>query len=115
MLSTVVVDCRSSRRTSRREPCAARGRLDPSGHNRATSRTPLRAERALPLFSIIQAAGWPIWPLILCSIVALALVIERLLSLRAARVAPPRLLDEVISVARSSLTSTDVVKRLAEN
>jgi biopolymer transport protein ExbB len=67
------------------------------------------------LFSIIQAAGWPIWPLILCSIVALALVIERLLSLRAARVAPPRLLDEVISVTRSSLPSADVVNRLAEN
>ena len=67
------------------------------------------------MFSIIQAAGWPIWPLILCSIVALALVIERLLSLRAARVAPPRLLDEVISVTRSSLPSADVVNRLAEN
>ena len=53
--------------------------------------------------------------MILCSIVALALVIERLLSLRAARVAPPRLLDEVISVTRSSLPSADVVNRLAEN
>jgi len=67
------------------------------------------------LFSIIQAAGWPIWPLILCSIVALALVIERLLSLRAVRVAPPRLLDEVISVTRSSLPGADVVNKLAEN
>ena len=67
------------------------------------------------MFSIIQAAGWPIWPLILCSIVALALVIERLLSLRAVRVAPPRLLDEVISVTRSSLPGADVVNKLAEN
>jgi biopolymer transport protein ExbB len=67
------------------------------------------------LFSIIQAAGWPIWPLILCSIVALALVIERLISLRAVRVAPPRLLDEVISVTRSSLPGADVVNKLADN
>jgi biopolymer transport protein ExbB len=67
------------------------------------------------LFSIIQAAGWPIWPLILCSIVALALVIERLISLRSVRVAPPRLLDEVISVTRSSLPGADVVNKLAEN
>jgi len=67
------------------------------------------------LFSIIQAAGWPIWPLILCSIVALALVIERLLSLRAVRVAPPRLLDEVISVTRSSLPGADIVNKLAES
>ncbi|RYY88194.1 MAG: MotA/TolQ/ExbB proton channel family protein, partial [Comamonadaceae bacterium] len=34
------------------------------------------------MFSIIQAAGWPIWPLLACSIFALALVIERFLSLK---------------------------------
>ncbi len=67
------------------------------------------------MFSIIQAAGWPIWPLILCSIVALALVIERFSSLRAARVAPPKLLDEVLSVTRASLPSSDVVNKLADN
>jgi len=67
------------------------------------------------LFSIIQAAGWPIWPLVVCSIVALALVVERLLSLRNVRVAPPRLLDEVISVTRASLPSADVVNKLSDN
>ena len=67
------------------------------------------------LFSIIQAAGWPIWPLILCSIAALALVLERLSSLRTARVAPPRLLEEVISVTRASLPGADVVNKLADN
>ena len=67
------------------------------------------------MFSIIQAAGWPIWPLILCSIIALALIIERFSSLREARVAPPRLLDEVISVTRASLPAPDVVSKLADN
>ncbi len=67
------------------------------------------------MFSIIQAAGWPIWPLIICSIIALALVIERFSSLRAARVAPPRLLEEVLSVTRASLPSADVVNKLADN
>jgi biopolymer transport protein ExbB len=67
------------------------------------------------LFSIIQAAGWPIWPLLLCSIVALTLIIERLSSLRAARVAPPRLLDEVVSVTRAHLPGADVVNKLADN
>ena len=61
------------------------------------------------MISIIQAAGWPIWPLIFCSIAALALIIERLLSLRVAKVAPPRLLEEVVSVTRASLPSADVV------
>ncbi len=67
------------------------------------------------MISIIQAAGWPIWPLIFCSIAALALIIERLLSLRVAKVAPPRLLEEVVSVTRASLPSADVVNKLANN
>jgi biopolymer transport protein ExbB len=65
------------------------------------------------LFSIIQAAGWPIWPLILCSITALAVVIERFYSLRPARVAPKRLLDEVLGVTRQGLPSAEVVSKLA--
>jgi biopolymer transport protein ExbB len=67
------------------------------------------------LFSIIQAAGWPIWPLIACSIVAVALVIERLSSLRTVRVSPPRLLDEVISVSSKHLPAPEVVNKLALN
>lgn len=67
------------------------------------------------MFAIIQAAGWPIWPLIACSIVALALIIERLLQLRPAKVAPPRLVEEVIGVSKSSLPGSDVVTKLSEN
>jgi biopolymer transport protein ExbB len=67
------------------------------------------------LISIIQAAGWPIAPLILCSIVALALILERLYNLRTARVAPATLLEEVISVTRASLPSADVINKLADN
>jgi len=67
------------------------------------------------LFSIIQAAGWPIWPLLICSIVALAIVIERFINLREPRVLPPKLLDEVLSVTRQSLPGPDVVTKLAAN
>jgi len=67
------------------------------------------------LLSIIQAAGWPIWPLILCSVVGLALIIERLVSLRTRRIVPPTLLDEVLAVSRSSLPAMDVVNKLADN
>jgi len=67
------------------------------------------------LFSIIQAAGWPIWPLIACSILALALVIERFLSLKTAKVAPPRLLDEALAVSRTSVPTPDVVTQLEKN
>jgi len=67
------------------------------------------------LLSIIQAAGWPIWPLVACSILALAIVIERFISLRPAKVAPPRLLDEVLGVTRSGIPSLDVIAQLERN
>ncbi len=67
------------------------------------------------MLSIIQAAGWPIWPLIACSVVALALIAERLVSLKTTRVAPPNLLDEAIAVSRQGLPSTEVVNQLAQN
>ncbi len=90
------------------------------GHNPArywlaVSPQNTRVAPETPLLSIIQAAGWPIWPLIVCSIVALALVIDRAYHLRPSQVAPPSLLDEVIGVTRTSLPSADVVNKLADN
>jgi biopolymer transport protein ExbB len=67
------------------------------------------------LFSIIQAAGWPIWPLIACSILALAIIIERFISLKVGKVAPPRLLEEVLSVTRTGIPAPDVVTQLEKN
>ena len=67
------------------------------------------------MLSIIQAAGWPIWPLVACSILALALIIERFLSLKTAKVAPPKLLDEALAVSRASVPSPDVVSQLEQN
>lgn len=67
------------------------------------------------MFSIIQAAGWPIWPLIACSVLALALIIERFISLKTVKVAPPKLLDEVLNVARTAVPGPDVVTQLERN
>jgi biopolymer transport protein ExbB len=61
------------------------------------------------LFSIIQAAGWPIWPLIFCSVLGLALVIERFVSLKTSKVCAPQVLDEAIMVSRNGVPGTDVV------
>ena len=67
------------------------------------------------MFSIIQAAGWPIWPLVACSILALALVIERFISLKTARIAPPKLLEEVLRVSRAFVPTPEVVLQLENN
>ncbi len=67
------------------------------------------------MFSIIQAAGWPIWLLIVCSILGLALIIERFLSLKTAKVAPPQLLDEVLAAAGTEVPAADVIGQLEKN
>ena len=67
------------------------------------------------MFSIIQAAGWPIWPLIACSILALALVIERFSSLKTSKVAPFNLLEEAITVSRTVVPAPAVVTQLEQN
>lgn len=48
------------------------------------------------MFEIIKAAGWPIWPLLFASIVAVALIFERLLSLRRAKVLPAGLTKRAV-------------------
>ncbi len=52
------------------------------------------------MFAVIQAAGWPIWPLLIASVIALALIVERALSLRRARVLPAGILENAITLAR---------------
>ena len=67
------------------------------------------------MFSIIVAAGWPIWPLLICSVVALALIIERFVSLKTAKVLPPQLLDEAMTASHGGVPGPDVVTRLEQN
>ena len=67
------------------------------------------------MISIIQAAGWPIWPLVACSLAALTLILERFVSLRSAKIAPPMLVDEAIAVSITSIPSPEIVTQLAQN
>jgi biopolymer transport protein ExbB len=67
------------------------------------------------LFAIIQAAGWPIWPLLLASIIAVALIIERAVSLRESKIVPPTLLDQVMAVYARQGVNADVLDKLAKD
>ena len=64
------------------------------------------------MFSIIEAAGWPIWPLLLASVIALALIVERSLSLKRSKVLPAKLYDQALTVARQRRATPDVVASL---
>ena len=71
--------------------------------------------RKKPLLSIIQAAGWPIWPLILCSILALAFIVERFISLKNSRVLGSGLVDEAIGISRTAVPAPETVNQLAQH
>ena len=67
------------------------------------------------MFAIIQAAGWPIWFLLLASVVAVALIIERAISLRSTKIVPPSLLEQVKSVYQRQGVSEEVLDKLAKD
>jgi len=67
------------------------------------------------LFAIIQAAGWPIWPLLVASIVAVALIIERLVMLRKDRIVPEGLLEKAVAAYEKQGVTPELIKSLAED
>jgi len=76
---------------------------------------PRKKPGARGLFALIEAAGWPIWFLIVASVVALAIIGERLWTLREALVMPRNLLAEVVHEYRQNGASSQLVARLARS
>ena len=65
------------------------------------------------MFALIEAAGWPIWFLIAASVIALAIIGERLWSLREAIVMPQNLLAQAVQEYREYGVSAQMLTRLA--
>lgn len=63
--------------------------------------------------TIIEAAGWPIWLLVATSVICLALIIERLLSLRSGHVLPARLPGQALDLYRQNKDTPEAIIRLA--
>ena len=66
------------------------------------------------MLALIEAAGWPIWPLIIASILSLAIIFERFYTLRRVTVIPPGLLDQTIDNLRRHGANPDLLRALAE-
>ncbi|MDF0606204.1 MotA/TolQ/ExbB proton channel family protein [Neisseriaceae bacterium TC5R-5] len=64
------------------------------------------------MWSIIEAAGWPIWTIMAASVVALAIILERLLSLRKNLVIPPNLLEQTLQEFQRNGASNELQQRL---
>lgn len=65
------------------------------------------------MFNLIEAAGWPIWLLVICSLVAVTLIVERVIYLRSKNVTPPNLLDEVVNELKQRGVSPAMLERLS--
>ncbi len=66
------------------------------------------------MFSLIQAAGWPIWFLILTSLIAVALIVERFLALARPKILPEGLVEEVLLMVRNQQLNPETATRLAQ-
>ncbi len=66
------------------------------------------------MFALIEAAGWPIWFIIVASVIALAIIGERWWSLREGVVMPRNLLAQTLQEYRQNKTSPQMLSRLAK-
>ena len=66
------------------------------------------------MFALIEAAGWPIWFLIVASVIALAIIGERWWSLREGIVMPRDLLAQTLQEYRQNEVSPHMLSRLAK-
>lgn len=64
------------------------------------------------MLTIIQAAGWPIYPLILCSILALALILERWFQLQDDKVVPAQILAQSIEAMERGVPQPEMIAKL---
>ncbi|MEQ1743269.1 MAG: MotA/TolQ/ExbB proton channel family protein [Candidatus Nitrotoga sp.] len=64
------------------------------------------------MFAIVEAAGWPIWFLIVASVIAVALIAERLMTLRRKKIAPAELFNEVVQELKQRGVSDAMLSRL---
>lgn len=67
------------------------------------------------MWSIIEAAGWPIWPLIFASVVSLAIIAERFWALRSDMIAPKTLLPEVRQWLKQGGVTKETCARLEQH
>ncbi len=67
------------------------------------------------MLSLIQAAGWPIWPIIIASIVAMGIIGERMWTLRLSVISPKELLPKVLSEYKKGGVNPEMLARLQKH
>lgn len=64
------------------------------------------------MFEIIVAGGWVMWPIILCSVAAMAIIGERFWALRTERIMPRHLSAQVWSLYRKNQLDASFIRQM---
>ena len=64
------------------------------------------------MLSLIQAAGWPIWPIIIASVVSMGIIGERMWTLRLSVISPKELLPRVLNEYKRNGANPEMIARL---
>lgn len=67
------------------------------------------------MFELIIAGGWIMAPIILCSILALTIVVERFWTLREKKIAPPNLVEQIIKLHNRNRITNEAINKLYNN
>ena len=67
------------------------------------------------MFELIKSGGWMMLPIILCSIAAMGIIVERLWSLRKKKILPPELVPKVWAISRENELDIATIRRLKVN
>lgn len=65
------------------------------------------------MFNILNAGGWLIWPILICSVAAFAIVIDKFLSLQRARVLPVDLYQKAVELTQQDKISKAYLNTMA--
>ncbi len=67
------------------------------------------------MFELLRAGGFLIWPILLCSVIALAIVIERFASLRTNNIAPAALTEKVGKLLKKGSLDSKTIHEIEEH
>jgi biopolymer transport protein ExbB len=67
------------------------------------------------MLEIVQAGGWLMWPIIACSVMAVAIILERLWTLQEKRVLPPSVANHVWELVQQSQVDVKQIQQVHQS
>jgi biopolymer transport protein ExbB len=67
------------------------------------------------MLELFKAGGWIMWPLLICSIIAIAIIVERFILLQQNKVSPPELITQIWQWLRFNQVDKNRIRELQSN